>query len=119
MVESRALAFPRGSRARTLGLLLPGHSMVSLLATVLVVQAQLVAATPRTPLPKPSPNAAVASAQWNEKPSGSLRARELTLAIDVVNARWKPDGENDPELPILAFAEAGKAPTVPGPLVRV
>lgn len=50
-----------------------------------VLNAQLLAALPRVPLPKPSVGAA------NEAPA----------------------------LPILAFAERGKQPLVPGPLVRV
>jgi FtsP/CotA-like multicopper oxidase with cupredoxin domain len=84
-----------------------------------VLQAQLVAAAPRMPLPKPAPGLVAAVANQNHTPSGSQAARVLTLALDVVSARWKPEGEEDPEVPILAFAEPGKAPLVPGPFIRV
>ncbi len=81
--------------------------------------AQLVAAAPRTPLPAPAAGATKATVHSNRVAAGTLAARTLTLAIDVVESAWKPDGSNDPEVPILAFAEAGKIPTVPGPLMRV
>ena len=43
----------------------------------------------------------------------------MTLALDVVNSAWKPEGDDDPEVPVLAFAEHGHAPLVPGPMIRV
>ena len=84
-----------------------------------VVHAQLLAPLPRLPLPRPAVGAPVAVANQNRVSSGVQTARVLTLALDVVAARWKPEGESDPEVPILAFTEPGRAPTVPGPLVRV
>ena len=84
-----------------------------------VIHAQLVVPAPRQPLPRPDPAAAVALANTNHTPAGTLASRVLTLAVDVVAARWSPEGENDPEVPIFAFAEPGKAPTTPGPLLRV
>ena len=85
----------------------------------LILQAQLVAPLPRLPLPKPAAGAVLASVNQNRTPAGIASARVLTLAMDVVTARWRPEGETDPEVPILAFAEAGKSPLVPGPLLRV
>jgi FtsP/CotA-like multicopper oxidase with cupredoxin domain len=79
----------------------------------------VIAALPRIPLPKPAAGAVRASANQNREPAGILKDRVLTLALDVVNARWRPESDNEPELPILAFAERGRAPLVPGPLVRV
>jgi FtsP/CotA-like multicopper oxidase with cupredoxin domain len=84
-----------------------------------VVHSQLVTPAPRVPLPRPAPNAASVVTHSNRVPAGVLRGRELTLALDVVEGAWKPEGDDDPEVPILAFAEAGKAPTNPGPLIRV
>jgi FtsP/CotA-like multicopper oxidase with cupredoxin domain len=83
------------------------------------VQAQLVAPLPRIPLPKPAANAVKAAVHSNHTPAGTRTGRVLTLALDVVESAWKPEGEDDPEVPVLAFAEAGRAPLVPGPLVRV
>lgn len=84
-----------------------------------VLQAQLIATLPRTPLPKPAPGVAHAVVHQNTAPAGRLTGTTLTLDLDIVESGWKPEGANDPEVPILAFAEHGKAPTVPGPLVRV
>ena len=84
-----------------------------------VLQAQLTAPLPRLPLPRPAANAIEAVANTNHTPAGTQRGGVLTLSVDVVTARWKPAGDADPEVPILAFVEPGKAPSVPGPLVRV
>src|SRR5689334_10355615 len=79
----------------------------------------LIAPLPRVPLPRPAANVASASANQNLQPAGLLNGKVLTLALDVVSAKWRPESENEPEVPILAFAEAGKGPLNPGPLVRV
>ena len=49
--------------------------------------------------------------------SGTRTGTTLTLALDVVESAWKPEGDDDPEVPVLAFAERGKSPTVPGPMI--
>ena len=79
----------------------------------------LVDPLPRLPLPKPAANALAAVANNNRTAAGAISGRVLTLTMDVVSARWKPEGDADLEVPVLAFAERGKAPSVPGPLVRV
>ena len=79
----------------------------------------LVAPLPRLPLPRPAAHAIVAVANDNRAAAGVLTGRVLTLTMDVVSARWKPEGDMDPEVPVFAFAERGQAPSVPGPLVRV
>ena len=90
---------------------------VALLAVVL--QQPLVEPLPRRPLPKPTVSARAVTINTNRVPAGVQRDRLLTLSMDIVSARWKPEGETDPEVPILAFAEIGKAPSNPGPLIRV
>ena len=79
----------------------------------------LVEPLPRRPLPRPAANAIAAVANNNRTAAGAISGRVLTLTMDVVSARWKPEGDRDPEVPVLAFAERGKAPSVPGPMVRV
>lgn len=83
------------------------------------LQAQLVAPLPRVPLPQAAPTAVVASANNNRAAAGRLTGRVLTLDLDVVTARWRPEGPEDPEVPVLAFAERGGAALVPGPMLRV
>jgi FtsP/CotA-like multicopper oxidase with cupredoxin domain len=90
--------------------------LAALLATA---QSPLVAPPPRVPLPRPAPNAIRATVHSNRVASGTRTGNTLTIALDVVESVWKPEGEDDPEVPVLAFAERGKAPTVPGPMIRV
>ena len=54
----------------------------------------------------------------NRVPAGTLAKRVLSLDLDIVEAAWRPEGPEDPVVRILALAERGKAPQVPGPLLR-
>ena len=67
----------------------------------------LVEPLPRRPLPKSATNAIAAVANNNRTAAGAISGRVLTLTMDVVSARWKPEGDTDPEVPVLAFAERG------------
>ena len=80
---------------------------------------QLVTSLPRLPLPRPAPGAIEAFANTNSRPAGTLTGKTLTLELEVVESRWHPEGGDDPDVPILAFAEKGRSPEVPGPLIRV
>ena len=91
----------------------------TLSAALIAAQAPLVTPPPRLPLPRPSPSAVRAAVHSNHVSAGTRDAGSLTIALDVVESAWKPEGESDPEVPILAFAERGKAPLVPGPMLRV
>lgn len=55
----------------------------------------------------------------NRTPAGTLRNGVLTLRLVAQPALWRPEGPDGPDLPIYAFAEEGKRPGVPGPLIRV
>ena len=63
------------------------------------------------------PTAALAND--NRTPAGTLRNGVLTLRLEVREAEWHPDKDSDPGLVLRAFAEAGKPPAIPGPLIRV
>ncbi len=84
-----------------------------------IAHAQLAATLPRLPLPKPAVGVAKAAINNNRQPAGTQTGKRLNLSVDVVEAAWRPEGATDPEVPILAFAESGRAPSAPGPLVRV
>ena len=84
-----------------------------------VAQKPLVPPAPRLPLPRPAANATRASVHSNHVPAGTRSGGTLTIGLDIVESAWKPEGDDDPEVPVLAFAEHGKGPTVPGPLIRV
>lgn len=78
-----------------------------LLGTVLVT---IGSPRPGT-LPVVQPNA-------NTMRAGVLRDRVLTVTLDARESLWRIDGPNRPAMTVAAFAEAGKAPLMPGPLVR-
>ncbi len=60
-----------------------------------------------------------ARANDNRVAAGRLAGSMLRVSLDARRAVWHPDGERDPGIPIQAFAEAGKSPQIPGPLIRV
>lgn len=61
----------------------------------------------------------VAAPNDNSQPAGTLRDGVLTLSLEVKEAVWYPDGDTLPGRTVVAFAEPGKDPLTPGPLVRV
>lgn len=83
-----------------------------------LVQDAIVAPPPRRPLPRPVANAPMAVINQNRVPAGRIVNRTLTLALDIVEGAWQAEGSGDPVVRILALAERGKAPQVPGPLLR-
>lgn len=90
----------------------------TLLLASSLLQESVVPAPPRLPLPRPVANAPVAEVNDNRHPAGQQTGGTLTLALDVVEAGFQADGPHDPIVRILAFAEPGKAPQVPAPLLR-
>jgi FtsP/CotA-like multicopper oxidase with cupredoxin domain len=66
----------------------------------------------RAPLP-------VVAANDNRTPAGTLKGDTLTLALDVRMARWFPESDSGPHVDLPVFTEIGKAPQIPGPLIRV
>ena len=84
-----------------------------------VLQAQLLATLPRVPLPKAASGVARASVHQNTTPAGRSLGTKWRFELDVIESAWKPEADDDPEVPILAFAERGRRPLVPGPLLRV
>jgi len=61
----------------------------------------------------------VARTNGNRVPAGRDSAGILVLDLTVAPAAWHLDGDDDPAIELLAFAEPGRPPQVPGPLLRV
>ena len=91
---------------------------VLVFASAQPMQESVVAPPPRYVLPRPVASAALAQVNDNRRPAGTLANGTLTLSLDIVEAAWQPEGPHDPIVRALAFAEPGKAPVVPGPLIR-
>ena len=60
-----------------------------------------------------------ALANDNRTSGGALRDGELTIHLEIRKAVWCPQQEGGPYLTVYTFAEEGRAPQVPGPLIRV
>lgn len=65
------------------------------------------------------PAAPEAVANPNTRIAGRLANGILTISLDAVDARWNPEGADSPLLDFPAFAESGRAPSIPGPFIRV
>ena len=90
----------------------------ALLAAAPLLQDAVITPPPRVPLPRPVANAPMAAINQNVVSAGRLSKGTLTVALDVVESAWQPEGPGDAVVRVLALAEAGKAPQVPGPLLR-
>jgi FtsP/CotA-like multicopper oxidase with cupredoxin domain len=55
----------------------------------------------------------------NRSPAGRLSNDTLELHLFVGMAVWHPEADNGPAIEVAAFGEEGKAPEIPGPLIRV
>jgi FtsP/CotA-like multicopper oxidase with cupredoxin domain len=85
------------------------------LAPALALFSGALFATGRAPhraLPAVLPNS-------NVEHAGVLRDRVLTVTLEAKEASWWLNGSNRPPMTIAAFAEPGRAPLIPAPLVRV
>ena len=60
-----------------------------------------------------------ALANDNRWPAGELKNGVLNLQLEIVQATWHPRQDDGLSLPVYAFAEKGKPPQIPGPLIRV
>jgi manganese oxidase len=96
---------------------MPLHALLAV--AVPLMQDAVIAPPARLPLPRPAASAPVATVNQNLVAAGRRVRDTLTLALDVVEAGYRPEGAEDPVVRVLALAERGKTPQVPGPLLRV
>ncbi|HET9636719.1 MAG TPA: multicopper oxidase domain-containing protein [Gemmatimonadaceae bacterium] len=93
---------------------------VSLKTGGAAVVASIVAATAAA-IPAGAPHVAPAVVMTNDNrtPAGTYLGDTLVLRLTVATVAWHFLGDSDPALTVAAFAEEGKTPTIPGPLLRV
>ena len=84
----------------------------------MVPAAMLLGLAPYPPT-RPSADPPRVVANDNRVPAGRLAGDSLVIALEVRNAVWYPDEENGAHATVAAFAEVGRAPMIPGPLIRV
>jgi manganese oxidase len=58
-------------------------------------------------------------ANSNRAPAGTLENGVLTVHLELRQADWYPEADTGPSMKVFSFEEEGKAPQVPGPLIRV
>ncbi len=92
--------------------------VLSALLFAVLPQESIVPPTPRATLPRPVATAQIARVNDNTRPAGTRDGKTLTLALDIVESGFQPDGPHDPVVRALAFAERDKAPTMPAPMLR-
>ncbi len=51
--------------------------------------------------------------------AGSTFGDTVIVRLVLQRAEWRPEGDNGPHIEVEAFGEAGRAPTIPAPLIRV
>lgn len=64
-------------------------------------------------------SAELISANDNRRAGGIPRDGVLRLRLDTRLGMWHPDGDGAPGMQVPAFAEAGRALQIPGPMIRV
>lgn len=67
----------------------------------------------------PLPTLPVVVANDNRAGAGSMHGDTLVARLQVRMARWYPDTAGGPHLDVAAFAEEGRPPQIPAPLLRV
>jgi FtsP/CotA-like multicopper oxidase with cupredoxin domain len=55
----------------------------------------------------------------NTEAAGVLRDGVLILDLEILKGDWYPEAETGPHVSVYGFAEKGKAPSIPGPMIRV
>jgi len=55
----------------------------------------------------------------NRVPSGALSGNVLAVRLEAREGQWHPDEDNGGAITVRAFAESGRPPSIPGPLMRV
>jgi FtsP/CotA-like multicopper oxidase with cupredoxin domain len=55
----------------------------------------------------------------NRSPAGQIGGDSLYIALVVTQGIWRPEAADGPSATVAAFAEEGKAPQIPAPLIRV
>jgi FtsP/CotA-like multicopper oxidase with cupredoxin domain len=59
------------------------------------------------------------AANDNRSPAGTLTNGTLEVKLEITSGLWHPEAEDGMPLRMEVFAEEGKAPVNPGPLIRV
>jgi FtsP/CotA-like multicopper oxidase with cupredoxin domain len=59
------------------------------------------------------------AANDNRVAGGTLKNGVRTIQLELREARWYPDRDGGPSVVVQTFSEEGRAPQIPGPMIRV
>ncbi len=102
--------------------MIPPHLSRSVALLALIATASTVTVSGaglETVADAPSSELPIVDANDNRKPAGVLKNDTLKVNFVVQMARWYPEERDGAFAEVAAFSEEGKAPQVPGPLLRV
>jgi FtsP/CotA-like multicopper oxidase with cupredoxin domain len=88
-------------------------------AIVNVMVAAVLVSAKGLPAGRATAEEQVAVPNDNRTPAGTRVGDTLVLRLTTTTAVWRILGDSNPGFRMAAFAEEGKTPTIPGPLVRV
>jgi FtsP/CotA-like multicopper oxidase with cupredoxin domain len=89
---------------------------VRMLAATTMTAAGIAAINPHSD--RRSTDLPIIVANQNHEPAGQFKDGVLTLALEIRRGRWFPNADEGAGLQVLGFAEAGRHPQNPGPLIR-
>src|SRR5438876_8073458 len=72
-----------------------------------------------SPLSAQQPKSVAIRANDNRVAAGELKDGILTLHLEVTSGDWYPEADDGQSMKVNAFAEEGKTPQIPGPMIRV
>jgi len=86
-----------------------------------VVASSLAITAAANPVARVAPTAPpqAVAANDNRTPAGTYVGDTLVLRLTLATVAWHLLGDTNPALTVAAFAEEGKTPTIPAPLLRV
>jgi manganese oxidase len=59
------------------------------------------------------------AANDNRVPAGILKSGNLNIELEARQGEWFPESDGGPSMKVFVFAERGKTPQMPGPLIRI
>ncbi len=102
--------------------MIPPHLSRSVVLLALIATASTITGSGaglQTVVAASSSELPIVDANDNRKPAGVLKNDTLKVNLVVQMARWYPEEPDGAFAEVAAFSEEGKAPQVPGPLLRV
>lgn len=87
--------------------------------TLVFAACSLACASPERATDRRAATTPIALANQQTRSAGQAAEGEWRVALEARPAMWHPSANDGPGFEVAAFAEVGKPPSVPGPLIRI